>query len=116
MKVTTKNYYGKISISADAVAAVAGYAALDCYGVVDLVSKGFFVSIKELFAKQQYLKGIGIKVLDGRIFLKVHAIFKYGVSINAVSESLKKSVKYNVEKFTGMIVNSVSVHVEGVRV
>lgn len=116
MKITTKNYYGKISISTDAIAAVAGFAALDCYGVVDIVSKSFAGSVKELFTKQQYLKGVNVKVIDGRIFIKVHAIFKYGVSINAVSESLKKSVKYNVEKFTGMIVNSVSVHVEGVRV
>ena len=41
---------------------------------------------------------------------------KYGVSISAVSESLKKSVKYSVENFTGMIVDSVNVHVVGVRV
>ncbi len=116
MKITTKNYYGKISISTDAIASVAGFAVLDCYGVVDIVSKSFSSSVKELFTKQQYLKGINVKVIDNRIFIKVHAIFKYGVSINAVSESLKKSVKYNVEKFTGMLVNSVSVHVEGVRV
>ena len=116
MKITTNNYYGKISVSADAIAAVAGYSALDCYGVVDLVSKKLKDSVKELFSKQQYLKGISVTTMENRIFIEVYAIFKYGVSINAVSESLKKSVKYSVENFTGMIVNSVNVHVEGVRV
>jgi uncharacterized alkaline shock family protein YloU len=116
LKITTNNYYGKISISADAIAAVAGCAALECYGVVDLVSKRLKDTIKELFSKQQYLKGVRVNMLDNRIYIDVHAIFKYGLSINAVSESLKKSVKYSVENFTGMIVNAVNVHVEGVRV
>ena len=46
----------------------------------------------------------------------MYCILKYGVSISAVAESLKKSVKYSVENFTGMIVDSVNVHVVGVRV
>lgn len=116
MKITTNNYYGKISISSDAIASIAGYAALECYGVVDIVSKSIKDSIKELFTKQQYFRGVRVTAVENRIFIEVHAIFKYGVSINAVSESLKKSVKYSVENFTGMIVNSVNVHVEGVRV
>lgn len=116
MKITTNNYYGKIAISSDAIASVAGYAALECYGVVDIVSKSVRDSLKELFTRQEYLKGIKVTTIENRIFIEIHAIFKYGVSINAVSESLKKSVKYSVENFTGMIVNSVNVHVEGVRV
>lgn len=116
MKIKTKNYYGKIGISKDAVASVAGYAALDCYGVVDLFSKSVIDSVKELIFKQQYQKGIKVTTVDNRIFIEVHAIFKYGVSVNAVSESLKKSVKYKVENFTGMIVDTVNVHVDGVRV
>ena len=39
----------------------------------------------------------------------------YGVSINAVAESLKESVKYKVEKFTGMIVDTVNVNIIGVK-
>ena len=39
MAVSTKNFYGNIEISTSAIAAVAGFATLDTYGVVDLVSK-----------------------------------------------------------------------------
>ena len=39
-----------------------------------------------------------------------------GVNINAVADSLKKSVKYGLEQFTGMIIDSVNVNVVGVRV
>lgn len=116
MTVETNNYYGKISISGEAIAVVAGYAALDCYGVVDLVSKNLKDNIKELIKRKKYSKGIKISTVENRIFIDVYCILKYGVSISAVAESLKKSVKYSVENFTGMIVDTVNVHVVGVRV
>ena len=116
MTVETNNYYGKISISGEAIAVVAGCAALDCYGVVDLVSKNLKDNIKELIKRKKYSKGIKISTVENRIFIDVYCILKYGVSISAVAESLKKSVKYSVENFTGMIVDSVNVHVVGVRV
>lgn len=116
MTVGTNNFYGNITINDDAIATVAGYATLDCYGVVDLVSQGLGDSFRELVKKQPYNKGIKILSIDNRIFIDIHCIIKYGVSISAVAESLKKAVKYSVENFTGMIVDTINVHVEGVRV
>ena len=89
--VNTNNYYGNISISGDAIAVVAGFCALECYGVIDLVSH----SIKDSV---------------------IYCILKYGVSLSAVGENLKKAVKCGVENFTGMIVDAVNVHVCGVQV
>jgi uncharacterized alkaline shock family protein YloU len=40
---------------------------------------------------------------------------KYSVSLQAVSEAMKKSVRYGVEKFTGMIVGDINVNVVGVK-
>lgn len=116
MAVSTKNYYGNIEISNDAIAAVAGFATLDSYGVVDLVSKSLKNSIRNLFKKQAYTKGIVVNSKDNRIFIDIYCILKYGISISAVADSLKKTVKYNVEDFTGMIVDTVNIHVAGVRV
>ena len=112
--VDTNNYYGNISISDNAIRTVAGFVALDCYGVVDLVSKNFRDSARELFRREKYSKGVTISHIDNRIFIDIHCILKYGMSISAVAESLKKSVKYSVENFTGMIVDTVNVHVVGV--
>ena len=42
-------------------------------------------------------------------------IIKFGVSISAVADSLKKAVKYKVEQFTGMIVDTVNVNIIGVK-
>lgn len=116
MTVDTNNYYGNISISDNAIRTVAGFVALDCYGVVDLVSKNLKDSARELLKKERYAKGVTITHVENRIFIDIHCILKYGVSISAVAESLKKTVKYSVENFTGMIVDTVNVHVVGVAV
>ena len=94
---------------------MAKYAALECYGIVDTVSRRFTDSLSELWKKQPDGKGIKVITSGDRIFIDVFVIIKYGVSINAVAESLKESVKYKVEKFTGMIVDTVNVNIIGVK-
>lgn len=116
MTVDTNNYYGNISISNDSIAVVAGYYALDCPGVVELVPTSLKENLRELFRRARYSKGIEITARSNRIGIDIYCVLKYGVSISAVAESLKNTVKYRVEKFTGMLVDEVNVHVVGVRV
>ncbi len=116
MAVHTLNNYGKITITDEAIASVVGYFALECYGVVDLVSKHFSDNIAELFKKGHYRRGVKVSTNGNKISLDLCVILKYGVTINAVADSLKKSVKYNVEDFTGMIVESINVNIMGVKV
>ena len=116
MAVNTSNVYGKISISDEAIAIVAGHTALDCYGIVDLVAKKLSDNFAMLFKKQHFNKGVKVLTVDNKIYIDLYVIMKYGVSIIAVAESLKRSVKYSVEEFTGMLVDSVNVNVLGVRV
>ena len=60
-------------------------------------------------------------IFKGSLFLAlsllvVFVILKFGLSIEAVSESLRSTIKYGVENFTGMVVNTVNVHVVGIRI
>ena len=115
MAVNTSNVYGKISISDSAIAKVAKNAALECYGIVETVSRRFTAALSELLKKQSGGRGIKVVTSGDRIFIDVYVVIKYGVSINAVAESLQESVKYRVEKFTGMIVDTVNVNIIGVK-
>ena len=116
MAVKTVNSYGRISISDEAIETVAGSTALECYGVVDLVAKRLSDNFALMFKKQQLKKGVKVLTVDNKIYIDLYVILKYSVSISAVAESLKKTVKYSVENFTGMIVDSVNVNVCGIRV
>lgn len=116
MSVNTVNSYGKISVTDDSVALIVAHSALDVYGVVDLVSNKFSDSLREIFKKNYKPRGIKITTISDRIIIDLDIILKYGVSINAVAESVRRLVKYNVEQFTGMLVDSVNINVVGVKV
>lgn len=116
MAVKTSNIYGKINISDFAIAMVASNAAMECYGVVGLVSRRLTDSLIELFNKTSYAKGVKVESVDNKINIDIYAILRDGVSINAVKESMASTVRYNVETFSGMRVNNVRVNIVGVKV
>ena len=115
MSVNTNNAYGKISISDLAIAKVASHTALEAYGIVEMVSRRFTDSLAILFKKDTGGRGIKVTTSGNRIYVDVYVIMKYGVSIGAVAESLKEAIKYKVEGFTGMIVDTVNVNVLGIK-
>lgn len=115
MSVSTSNAYGKFSISDLAIAKVASQAAVESYGIVDTVSRRFSDSLAELLKKDAGGKGVKVTTFGNRIFIDVDVLIKYGVSIEAVAESLKGAIKYKVERFTGMIVDTVNVNVVGLK-
>jgi len=115
MAVNTNNAYGQISITEEAIALVAGHAARESYGIVEMVSKKLTDSIAELFQRDSQSKGVKVATSGNRIYIDLFIIVKHGVSIKAVCESLREAVKYHVEKFTGMIVDTVNVNVLGVK-
>ena len=115
MSVSTSNAYGKISISDLAIAKVASQAAMESYGIVDTVARRFTDNLAGLLGKDNGGKGVKVITQGNRIFIDVYVLIKYGVSIEAVAESLKEAIKYKVEKFTGMIVDTVNVNVMGLK-
>ena len=116
MSVNTNNAYGKISISDLAIAKVASHTALDSYGLVEMVSRRFTDSLALLWKKDAEGKGVKVTTSGNRIYIDVYVVMKFGVSIDAVAESLTEAIKYKVEGFTGMIVDTVNVHVIGVKI
>lgn len=111
MKLTTFNSFGRISISNRAVSKVASVSVLECSGVVALVTPTIYRE-----SKSHYYKGVVVSSDENDIIIvDVYVVLRYSVAISAVSDSIRKSVKYSIEKFTGMIVKGVNVHVVGVR-
>lgn len=111
MNFTTFNSFGKISMSKRAISKVASVAVQECYGVVGLVNP-----ILNRESKSHGYKGVVLTSNETDIIIvDVFVVLKYSVAIAAVSDSIRKAVKYAIERFTGMIVKSVDVHVIDVR-
>lgn len=115
MALRTSNAYGTISITDDVVSSVAGRLALECYGIVDKLPRKFSDTVADLFKKNNDGRGVKVVTKGDRIYIDLYVVFRYGLSISAVAESLKSTIKYGLENFTGMLVDSVNVHVVGVK-
>ena len=116
MSLTTTNKYGKISISDEAVAAVASHAASECYGVVEMVSRRFSDNIATLWGRNKLGKGVKVATVDNLVYVEVFVILKVGVNIETVKKSVADTVKFALETFTGMRVKRVHGNVVGIRV
>ena len=117
MAVSTNNAYGRISISDLAIARVTAHTAAESYGIVEVDSteRRLSRSLSKLVKNEKWGRGVTVTISANRIHVEVSVVVKYGVSIDAVAESLKEAVKYKVEAFTGMIVKTVDVNVIGVK-
>ena len=73
-----------------------------------------FIKIISFFKFGSRVKGVKVNSSGDRIYIDLSVIVKYGISIKAVVEALKESVKYKVERFTGMLVDTINVNVMGV--
>ena len=103
MALYTSNLYGKITITDDAVRTVVGATTLESPGIYGLPGD------------KKFRRAIRVDARDNRIYIEVNVLLKYGVSIEAVTESLRGAIKYNVELFTGMNVEVVNINVLGIR-
>ncbi len=103
-----------IQISSDVVAVIAGVAVSEVQGVAGM-SGGFAGGISEVFSgKKNLAKGIKADINDGKAKLDVNIIVEYGSRIPDVAFEIQNRVKKAVENMTGLVVEEVNVHVQGV--
>lgn len=117
MPINRKTKFGQINISDNAIASLAGTTVNECYGVVGMISKNYLVDgYSALLKKENYSKGVVIRDRKDGIQVDVYVVISYGVKISEVVIGLQQRVKYSLEKSLNIDINSVNVHVEGIRV
>ncbi|MCI7737507.1 MAG: Asp23/Gls24 family envelope stress response protein [Clostridia bacterium] len=116
MECKINNDLGQITISEDVLLKVAGYAALECYGIVAMSSKRAKDGFVEWLGRENLTKGVQINVTDGGIDIDLFIIVEYGISIVEVCNIIKSQVCYKIENMTGAKVRRVNISVEGIRV
>lgn len=111
-----KNNKGSVSIDNEVLTKVAGLATIECVGVVGMAMVNLTTGLTKLLTRNSLARGVELKVKDNEIELDIHIIIEYGVNIKAVTDNLISSVKYKLERFSGMEIIRIDIYVEGVRV
>lgn len=109
------NEYGIIKIDNEVVARVAGYTAMDCYGVVGMGAKSVKDGLVHLLKKESLTKGIHVSMLGNNIVIDIHIIVEYGTNITAIAQTLIDTVIYKVKEIVGVDLHQVNINVVGVR-
>lgn len=103
-----------IEISNDVIAVIAGVAVSEVEGVASM-SGGFAGGITEVLSgKKNLAKGIKVDATTTEAKIDVNIIVEYGSRIPDVAFEIQNRVKKAVESMTGLKVQEVNVHVQGV--
>ena len=114
MEFTNEN--GKISLSSDVIASIAGNAAINCFGVKGMVLVSLKDGLVHLLKNEYMSKGVKVQQLEDGITIELHIAVNYGVNITAVCQSIISEVRYNVERMSGTKVVSVDIYVDAIRI
>lgn len=110
MKIITKK--GAITISENIIALIAGYAALNCFGVKGMTVRNISDELTLLIKGENFHKGVKVRTKGNRVAIELHIAVQYGMNMSAVSEAIMNEVKYVVERQTGLKVSTVDVYID----
>jgi len=105
---------GNVNISDEVLETIATIATEEIDGVSGL-SGTFVDDLGNLFKKNNYKKGISINVEDDKVIIDLNILVDFGVKIPDVSWTVQEAVKSSVENMTGLKVEEVNIHVDGIR-
>ena len=103
-----------IKISSEVIAVIAGVAVSEVPGVYGMAG-GFAGGITEVLkGKKNLAKGIKVETTENKAKIDVNIIVEYGARIPDVAFEIQNRAKTAVENMTGLKVEEVNVHVQGV--
>ena len=103
---------GRIAISSDAIAQIAGNVVAESYGVVRRVGRRGPLRLLE---RNRAKRGVVVRRRDDGLALEVHVVVEYGLNLAEIAASVRSRVAYEVERVTRINVAAVDVHVEDAR-
>ncbi len=108
--------HGAVHIANDVLADLAGYAALESYGIVGMASPNLTGGVAQLLPREKLRKGVQVVSDDDGVEVDLYVIIEHGTQLAEVSHNLSNRVRYVLTDVADVAVKSVEVHVLGVKV
>jgi uncharacterized alkaline shock family protein YloU len=110
-----KSSLGKIEIAPEVMEVIAGIATTEVDGVAGMRGN-FAAGVVEILGRKNH--GKGVKVIDvnnDKIKIDIYVKVKYGFSLPTVAEQIQNNVRQAINTMTGVSVEEVNVHIEGIQ-
>lgn len=102
-----------VMITDEVLAIMAGVAAAEVKSVHKM-SGGFAGGLVEAFGRRNLSKGVKVVTRDDKTIIDLYVIIKYGYRIPEAAWEIQENVKKTIEELTGMVIDAVNIHVQGV--
>jgi len=106
------NNTGKINISEEVIAVVAGVATSEVKGIVGLCNP--IGGISEFFGKKNYSKGVKVVLEENDVKISLSVTVEFGCNIPNVASEVQEKVKREVETMTSLNVTAVDVYINAI--
>ncbi|NTW27916.1 MAG: Asp23/Gls24 family envelope stress response protein [Coriobacteriia bacterium] len=107
---------GSVNIANDVLADLAGYAALESYGIVGMASPSLRDGVAQLLPAQKLRRGVRVSPTEDGVAVDLYVIIEFGTNLAEVSHNLANRVRYVLTDTADLKVVVVDVHVQGVKV
>lgn len=108
---------GKVNISENVVAVIAGSAAMEVYGLVGMASrKQLKDGIAELLGRENLSRGVEVRRVEDALHIDLYIVVSYGTKISEVAHNIQAKVKYVLNEVVGLNIDQVNIFVQDVRV
>jgi len=107
---------GDIQVSKEVIQTIAGLAAIDCYGLVGMVSQDLQTGISGILGRENVRKGVDVHYTEQGFVIDLYVMVGYGINIKEVASSVIQKVTYVLSHTAGIPVSAVNVNVKGVKV
>ncbi len=111
-----QNELGRVHISKEVIANIAGLAAMECYGLVGMSSKKIQDGLAELLGRENLSRGIAVNSEGEKLVIDLYVIVEYGTNINEVANNIIDKVAFTMKNILGLQVSKINVYVQGVRI
>jgi len=113
-ELANKTIPGELVIAEAVIAELAGYAALESYGVVGMAAPSVQDGFAKLLPMRRLERGIVLRFEEAGVAVELHVLIKSGTNLAAVAQNLAQSVRYTLEHYAQIKVSDVLIHVEGI--
>src|SRR5262249_42305863 len=105
---------GRIEVFPGVVGAIAGHAAIECYGIMGMAARGLRDGVATLLRRENVHRGVEVREVDQVLAIDLYVIVQYGARIAEGAHNWKRVARFEVERATGVPVGEVNVFVRGV--
>lgn len=111
-----ENSAGAIQIGNDVLADIAGYAALECYGIVGMAAPTLRDGVAQLLSLDKLRRGVRVNSDGEGVTVDLFVVAEYGTNLSEVSHNMSNRVQYVLTSNAEVRVDEVRVHIQGIKV